>query len=337
MSLHTRNLLKYANRALYLISIALLVSGLILSLAAMPVEAASGSVKTKTSCGASSEDANTYAVGNTVYISFSDMGAGAHTWTITYTNKPGKPLVTVAGSSPLIQGTGTVTGASGCFPAWVVQPEEAGYHFTADVGGKSDGYNVTAPTATPTATATRTATATFTFTPTATATFTPTATATFTFTPTATATFTPTATATFTPTATATHTSTATFTPTATATHTATATFAPTTLVPTETTPAPTETTPAPTETTPAPTDPSPTETGTPSILPTDSTPNPTSVPTLSMPAAVVDHMVVNPITGADTLHSASSRGNPRTLFMSSFSVFGIALVVTGYRRKKGL
>ena len=133
MTARTRKFMKLANQFLYVLSIAMLISGSFLSAIATPAAAQNaGSIWTATgSCG-SPQDENHYAVGDVVYVVYENLGPGDHTWNITYTNKAGKPEVT----------NGTQSGDSGCFAAWTIQPAEAGYEFKVDMGGKQDSYGV---------------------------------------------------------------------------------------------------------------------------------------------------------------------------------------------------
>ena len=209
-----RKVLKYLNRAVYLMSAAMLMVGLALTVIPTTQVAAStvGTMWTTTNgCGADSQDVNHYAVGDHVYVNYAGFVAGTYTLIISQTDgAPPKPV-------PL--NTSVSLGESGCFDAYTIQPQDAGHGFSVDMGsGHNDNYRVgEAPTATFTPTNTLVP-------PTATNTFTPTATATNT------ATFTPTATFTATPTDTATPTFTATPTDTATPTETNTPTITPNTL-----------------------------------------------------------------------------------------------------------
>ena len=353
MTKKTRMRLKYVNKVLYLLSIAMLISGAILSFITTPVAADSGRIWTTTGCGSAAQKANHYAVGDHVFINFEDMPAGTHTWEIRYTNKAGKPLVSLA-SNPLIQGTGTVSGAAGCFEAWVVQPEETGYQFKVYVDDKHHVYGVDEPTPIPENTAASTPTFT------ATATVTSTATSPFTATPTYTAMLSTTeistpnfnATPTLTATSQATNTSTFTATPTLTAAPADTNTPEPTTTTAATNTPEPTTTlaptnTPDPiaaladTNTTePIPENP-PTQQPTDQFLTDPAAPTPevipsaTTVPTLYMPAAV-ENKVLNPITGAD-LGGSAPFGASSKLMMGGLALLGAALIVTGIRRRYGL
>jgi hypothetical protein len=150
MASRARKILKFMNKALYVVSIALLISGLALSFSPHPVQASQEPLSTTNGCSATAQKVHFFAVGEHVYIQYNDMGSGSHPWEIHYNNKTGKPIVSVA-SNPAVVGKGTATGDSGCFEAWIVQPEEADYVFKVDMGNKNHTYQVAAlPTVTTT-------------------------------------------------------------------------------------------------------------------------------------------------------------------------------------------
>jgi len=101
MTKKTHMRLKHVNKVLYLLSIAMLTSGAILSFITTPVAADSGRIWTTTGCGSAAQNAHHYVVGDHIFINFEGMPAGTRTWEIRYTNKAGKPLVSLA-SNPLI-------------------------------------------------------------------------------------------------------------------------------------------------------------------------------------------------------------------------------------------
>jgi hypothetical protein len=304
MKKNSSKILKLFNRVLYLGSVAMLVSALVLTVSVQPAAAVAnpGAIwTTDGSCGTSSQDVNHFAVGATVYINYRDIPAGSVAWQIQQADgAPPKPVVASG-----IEVVG-VSGA-GCFAAHIIQPNEAGHEYQTTFGNKGDNYQVdsyTAPTATktsvpPTATSTShppTATPTS-VAPTATFTSVP-PTATFTSVPpTATSTGVP-PTATFTsipPTATSTGVPpTATFTsipPTATFTSvppTATSTGVPPTDTPTSVPPTNTPTdVPATVSPTPGNENPTATPIGVPTATPVE--PTPTTPPGSTPPPHVLD------------------------------------------------
>ncbi|MEN6571664.1 MAG: hypothetical protein ABFD24_07475 [Anaerolineaceae bacterium] len=310
--------IKLLNQALYFISIAMLISAMVLSVAAKPVAAATGSVwTTDVTCG--TQDKNQYNIGEQIWYRYnSDLVNGNYTWQLAYTNDEAHPIATGAFAVPgtNCQFAYTVTASSS-------QPLKFTILDSAGKKVKSDNLTfVAAPTATTPAPTTPA--------PTTPAPTTPAPTET---TPAPTET-TPAPTET-TPAPTET-------TPAPTET-----TPAPTetTPAPTETTPAPTETTPAPTETTPAPTEttPAPTETTpAPTPIPTQTTPvvteNPqTSTPIATLPIPATGGLVLIPVTGADVSNNLPGSSAPRSLFLNGLSFFGVAIVITGLRRKYDL
>lgn len=133
MATRSSKFLKVFNRIFYIASIAMLAAGMLLTLAVKPTMADAGSVWTTDSCDPTqAQDANHYAVGAHIFVNWTSLGAGEHTWTINYVNKKGKPQVA----------TGKVNGDAGCADVWTVTSEEAGYEFKIDIEGKFDNYQV---------------------------------------------------------------------------------------------------------------------------------------------------------------------------------------------------
>lgn len=177
MSKKYSKLARFVNRAFYLGSAAMMLAALVLSVSPMPALAVAspGAIwTTDGSCGLASQDVNHFAVGNHVYINFSNFPAGTYAWQIQQISGNPKPIV--ASGSYNVGASG-----AGCFDAHTIQPNEGGHEYSADFGPKNDNYQVdsyTAPTSTnttvPTATSTLLPTAINTLVPSATATLVPT-------------------------------------------------------------------------------------------------------------------------------------------------------------------
>lgn len=254
------------------------------------------------------QDANEYAVGETVHIR-GDNFTPLYQYGWRITGQPGS-------SDPdQIVDQGTVTTIETgyfCIPAYIVQPGDDGVYKVdvfdpADTAqSKTDNYHVKGvlPSITPTSTATNTET------------LTPSAS------PTSTLTDTPTATPTSTPTNTPTHTPTSTSTNTPTSTPTNTSTYTP--LPPTDTA-APSTSTPAPSTNTPKPLIVvSPTRTST-QQRPTDPA---TLAPPVSTPSVLI------PVTGID-LEVEEYMQNLQVIFINlGFSLLGIGMVLNGLSRR---
>ena len=131
-------------------------------LAFAPSASAESIWTTQNACGADTQDANHYRVGEIIFINGADWGTGTYTWTIT--GNPGgsseDPNIVVATGQITITGdnvfsvTGDIDGQEGngtgsqpnrfCFGAYYVQPDDGG-EYKANVGIKNDNYRVDGP------------------------------------------------------------------------------------------------------------------------------------------------------------------------------------------------
>ncbi len=136
MKSSTRKFLKFVNQGMYVLSIAMLISGMLLSLAAKPVAAATGAIWTTTgSCG-SPQNINHYNVYDVVYVNYSNLAVSTlMNWSIT--QKDGNPKPIVASGTYTTTDTGT-----GCFSAYTIQPSNSGHEYSVDMAGKNDNYQV---------------------------------------------------------------------------------------------------------------------------------------------------------------------------------------------------
>ena len=143
-----RTLLKILNRIVYIGSAAMLMAGLVLTVAAKPAVATSpvGAMwTTNNSCG-NPQNVNHYNVGDHVYVNYSGFEPG--TYLLTFTQTDGPP------PKPVVEGPRNVTvGTDGCFDAHTILPPEAGHGYTVDLGrGHNDNYRVNSYTPPPTPT-----------------------------------------------------------------------------------------------------------------------------------------------------------------------------------------
>jgi len=138
MTTKTRRFLKFVNQAMYVLSIAMVIASMMLSLAVKPAMAQSteGSMWTTTDTCGDPQNINHYVVGAVVYINYRGLEAGTYNWTITQTD--GNPKPTVASGSRVVD-----AGGLGCFAAHTIQPAEAEHGYTVDMGqGLNDNYRV---------------------------------------------------------------------------------------------------------------------------------------------------------------------------------------------------
>ena len=142
-----RKLLLFINRALYIGAAAMMIAGLVLTVAPQPVAAGgAGAIwTTKGGCSSDSQqDVNHYLAGDWIYIKGSGFTANTTLpWTIT--GNPGgasaDPEIIVAQNPPLIS---TDTNGNFCIQAYQVKNDDRG-EYTVDVPGasKNDNYRIT--------------------------------------------------------------------------------------------------------------------------------------------------------------------------------------------------
>jgi hypothetical protein len=136
-----RKAMLFVNRAVYIMSAAMLVAGLALSVlpATQVVAQGSGAIwTTDGSCGTSSQDVNHFAVNDHVFINGDGFTPGSYSWAIT--GKPGgassDPNIDVASGTVVVGGSGAF-----CFEAYTIQPGDDG-EYSVKVGSKGDNYRV---------------------------------------------------------------------------------------------------------------------------------------------------------------------------------------------------
>ncbi len=296
----------------YILGIAFIMVGLILSALNTPARAASGAVwTTRETCG-NPQNENHYDVGDHVYLNGAGFVPGQSvSWNIK--GRPGG----ASGDPGQTVASGTVTADSNgefCFNAYTIQPDDWGEYKVTAEGAEGDNYRVEgAPTATPTAT--NTSTSTMTPTGTSTSTSTATATATNTPIPTSTATETgvpPTATETSVP-------------PTATETTTTVPPTATKTIVPNPVidTPTPTQSPTTEPPSTPEPT--TPPSKPEPSATPTKQSAPPATLPPPTPPTSSTQPSLLIPVTGAD--FAIAGHGNQSDLTSQLLTNLGIGLL----------
>ncbi len=93
MTARTRKFMKLANQFLYVLSIAMLISGSFLSAIAQPAAAATGSIwTTENTCG--TQDKNQYVEGEGIYFNYNGLEFGNYSWQIAPTNDSSSPVAT---------------------------------------------------------------------------------------------------------------------------------------------------------------------------------------------------------------------------------------------------
>lgn len=116
----------------------LLLSILVMTVAIGFASAQQGAIWTTTSTCGAPQDANLYAVGQTVYVHGSNFDNGTYSWDII--GKPGgastDPGITVASGNEPVNSSGMF-----CFNAYTIQPGDGG-EYGVDFNGKHDNYRV---------------------------------------------------------------------------------------------------------------------------------------------------------------------------------------------------
>jgi len=323
--------LQTAGNVCYIFGASLIIAALVFNILPPELSYAGGSGAiwtTREPCdvyAGAEQDANHYAIGETVHIRGEDfLGDHVYGWRIT--GQPGS-----ADPNQIVDSGSITTSSNGyfCVPSYTIQPDDDGV-YTVDVFDpedptqtKNDNYQVRGaiPSSTPTNTATHTAT----LVPTNTPTHTPTNTLTNT------PTHTPTQTHTNTPTSTPTHTPTNTPTDTATASATATSTSTPTNTPEVATiTSTFTSTAEDPTDT---PVPPTSTNTNTPRPPTQVVTRTPTLPPTLPPPSVDTPEVLI-PVTGIN-LNFHDSMNNLQVIFINlGLSLLGLGMVFHGLSRR---
>jgi hypothetical protein len=113
MTTKTRRALKFVNQAMYVLSIAMVIASMMLSLAVKPAMAATGSVWT-TDSTCSVQDKNHYYVGEEVWFDYNtSLASGTYTWKIAPTDDDDHPIAS---------GSFTVPGTPTCQKAAEIPP-----------------------------------------------------------------------------------------------------------------------------------------------------------------------------------------------------------------------
>lgn len=98
-----RKLLLLINRALYIGAAAMLIAGLVLTAVPQSVKAATGSVWT-TDQGCSTQDKNSYSVGDQIWVEWSGLKKGIYGYTIKKVNTPNQGHVIASNTSLAVNG-----------------------------------------------------------------------------------------------------------------------------------------------------------------------------------------------------------------------------------------